>query len=193
MAMEALQILAWAIGLALVLFFLTAYRQFQVDLLRYRLFVARDELFKQAEQGTIDFNNPAYGMTRTTLNGMLRFAHEVSVFRFLSYGLAQKLGIGMKPVENYRENFRINMDGLSFEERRAILNAMKQAHIAIVVHVMTTSILFFWWVIPLAFFVGVAEKTEFFKRLISNGKKARERWSVIDGEANCIGDPHLCQ
>lgn len=193
MAIEALQILGWVLGLAIALMFLITYRQYRIDLLRYRLFVARDELFKQAEQGVISFDHPAYGMTRTTLNGWLRFAHEISLFSFFSYWLAHRFKIGTKTVSTYREKFRENVEDLSFEQKRVIVQAMARTHVAIVAHIFSTSIFFFWWAIPLGWLLQIAHKTGFIKRLVITGKKARERWSVIDGEANCIGDPHLCK
>lgn len=57
------------------------WRDYRIDAFRQRLFALRDELFDYAASGGIDFNDPAYGMLRTTLNSMIRFAHRVSFFR----------------------------------------------------------------------------------------------------------------
>lgn len=193
MAMEALQVLAWVIGLMIALFFLTSYQQYRTDLLRYRLFIARDKLFKQAQEGAIEFNSPAYGMTRTTINGMLRFAHEVNIFRILSYYLAYRFCPGIRRVDQYRDTFKENIEDLGMSEKKAVINALAEAHVAVAAHIFSTSILFFWWAMPLNILLNMLHKSGMLRRFISTGKKARRGWSVFDGEANCVGNPHLCQ
>jgi hypothetical protein len=80
---EVLYRIELAIALAGLWFLFWEYRAFRVDKLRQTLFNVRDDLFQQAALGKIDFRSNAYLMTRTTLNGMIRFAHVVGFTRYV--------------------------------------------------------------------------------------------------------------
>lgn len=62
---------------AILLFWL--YRDYRTDAYRQKLFALRDELFDEATKGELPFDNPAYGMLRTTMNGFIRFAHRMNL------------------------------------------------------------------------------------------------------------------
>lgn len=55
------------------------YRQTQLDVFRQKLFALRDDLFDAAAAGKIDFQHPAYGMLRSTINGTIRFGHRLNL------------------------------------------------------------------------------------------------------------------
>jgi hypothetical protein len=79
-------IVALSSGLSLVglaVFFLWIYRDYRRDLLRARLFTIRAELFDSAAEKHLDFDHPAYGLLRSTLNGFLRFGHRYGGFRLI--------------------------------------------------------------------------------------------------------------
>jgi hypothetical protein len=73
--------------LGLVVFFLWIYRDYRRDLLRARLFTIRAELFDGAVEKRLDFDHPAYGLLRSTLNGFLRFGHIYGGFRLIGVTL----------------------------------------------------------------------------------------------------------
>jgi len=73
--------------LGLAYLYLWLYRDYRRDLLRTRLFEIRAELFDGARDGRIDFNHPAYGLLRSTLNGFLRYGHKVGAFRLVMTAL----------------------------------------------------------------------------------------------------------
>ncbi len=64
-------------GLVFALFWL--YRDYCVDHLRQDLFALRDELFDAAAAGKISFDDPAYVMLRSTINGFIRFGHRLNL------------------------------------------------------------------------------------------------------------------
>lgn len=66
-----------------VLFWL--YPDYQVDVFRQKMFQLRDELFDEAAQGKISFNDPAYGMLRSAMNGHIRFAHQSNIWQALLF------------------------------------------------------------------------------------------------------------
>jgi hypothetical protein len=55
----------------------------QVDSFRQRMFAVRDELFDYAADGHISFEHPAYVLLRRQMNGFIRYAHHLTVFRML--------------------------------------------------------------------------------------------------------------
>lgn len=59
------------------------YPKYRVDALRHRLFVMRGELFDYSIANGLPFDDPAYGMLRSRINSMLRFAHKISIARCL--------------------------------------------------------------------------------------------------------------
>lgn len=72
------------IALALIVAF--AYGPWQrllVDVVRQKLFELRDELFDLARDGKIAFDAEPYILIRTFLNGTIRFADRVSIYRIL--------------------------------------------------------------------------------------------------------------
>jgi hypothetical protein len=56
------------------------FRSYRVDLFRQRMFELRAELFDEADGGLMDFEHPAYGILRTTMNGYIRFAHRLNLW-----------------------------------------------------------------------------------------------------------------
>lgn len=66
-----------------LLAFAAAYRyvasSIRTDEFRQRLFALRDELFDLAAAGRIEFDHPAYRLLRATLNGYIRFAHQLGL------------------------------------------------------------------------------------------------------------------
>lgn len=62
--------------------FFWPYQAYKVDRTRCELFLIRNRLFDAAAEGNaIEFNNPAYTMTRTTINGMLRSIENYGLLR----------------------------------------------------------------------------------------------------------------
>ena len=71
-----------SIALLFILFF-WLYCDYQIDAFRQKLFALRDEFFDQAANGHIPFDDPAYTMLRRTMNGLIRFAHQVNLMQLM--------------------------------------------------------------------------------------------------------------
>lgn len=114
------------------------YKDYRVDKLRQELFVIRDELFKFAERGEISFEDHAYGMTRSTLNGMIRFAHKISFSRLFFINILMK-----KETEIIGEEFKKKMDyflsQLNEEARDRVKFSLFLMNFAVVRHLLFTS------------------------------------------------------
>src|SRR6266566_4122568 len=66
-------------SLGLWVLFQWLYRDYRVDLFRQRVFALRAELFEVGASGKISFDDPAYRMLRSMMNGYIRFAHRISL------------------------------------------------------------------------------------------------------------------
>lgn len=55
------------------------FRQSSIDAFRQNLFALRDELFDAAASGQINFDHPAYGMSRSMTNRTIQFAHRLNL------------------------------------------------------------------------------------------------------------------
>lgn len=63
----------------------------RLDSFRQGMFTVRDEMFDYAAEGNISFEHPAYVLLRRQLNGYIRFAHDLTVFRILMRVAAHKI------------------------------------------------------------------------------------------------------
>ena len=70
---------------------LKLWRDARLDSFRQELFVLRDELFDYAASGKIAFDDPAYRLLRQMMNGMIRYGHQISFFRFLMTAITVRL------------------------------------------------------------------------------------------------------
>ena|SRR2546425_906138 len=53
----------------------------RLDAFREQMFAIRSELFDYAASGKIKFDDPAYRLLRQSMNGFIRYAHQLSFFR----------------------------------------------------------------------------------------------------------------
>jgi len=76
------------IGLGVILFWL--WPSVRLDCFRQEMFAVRDELFDYAASGHIAFSHPAYKLLRQSMNGFIRYGHQVSFYQFIMTWLAWK-------------------------------------------------------------------------------------------------------
>lgn len=93
-ALTALSSLVSLLGLAYLV--LWRYREYRVDLFRQEMFALRDDFFDFASEGDLDFDHPAYGLLRSTMNGYIRFGHRLTMW----HGVFLKLFIKKQWVES---------------------------------------------------------------------------------------------
>ena len=77
-----------SISLALLTYLVFfAYQSYRVDKLRQDLFSLRDDLFDEALDGHIAFDDKGYQVTRQLINGLVRFAHELTIVQYLCFSV----------------------------------------------------------------------------------------------------------
>jgi hypothetical protein len=134
-------LIAFAIGF-LVWLFLVEYRSYRVRVLRYHLFKARDTLFAAAARGDLSFDDRAYGMVRSVINGLLVKAEAVSIpYIALLILMCSRKDRKARSAE-FEERLAKATAKLSVPGKRAIAKALLEINICVVSHAMHISVLF---------------------------------------------------
>jgi hypothetical protein len=116
------------------------YRRYRILLLKNYLFEARDELFTAALRKRLSFDDPAYGMTRTILNGMLRQAEALSLPHMTGMMLTRFWWSNTRIEYRFNAQFERAQTQLTEDGRAAVRKALDQAHVAIVSHMLHISL-----------------------------------------------------
>jgi hypothetical protein len=87
-------------SLALLLILINLMHDAAIDDLRDRLFAIRDRMFLYAYDHDL-LDRPAHRELRSLMNGAIRFAHQASVVRVLSFALASRIA-GRTETQNRR-------------------------------------------------------------------------------------------
>lgn len=102
----------------LLLVFLILRRMYREDRFRQNMFALRDELFDYALSGKISFDHPAYTILRTSMNGMIRFAHRVTLTHMLTaYGLKRAMGTDLL-IQNHQRHLEDSFNQVANLETR---------------------------------------------------------------------------
>lgn len=161
-------------------------RAYRLDLLRFHIFRARDKLFLAAERGDISFDHSAYGMTRQMLNGMIRFAHELGLWRTVVLVLFQRRSANTRESERFLASYGEAVKSLPLHSKKEVMQATAEAHVAIFSYLCRTSLLLF----PLVFFgkwtMKVVLRMTGFARMARRAIPAQAK-QIFDHQAYEIG------
>lgn len=113
-----------AFGLMLLLFY-WPWQQWCTDWARQIVFESRDEVFDLARSGKLDFNSNEYKTIRTSLERLIRFAHELTIFK---YAILMSATRGDAISELSRATSSISDDVTRARVRELVANA----HVAMV-------------------------------------------------------------
>lgn len=102
----------------------------RLDCFRQRMFEVRDELFDYAASGRISFDHPAYRLLRQSMNGFIRYGHQLSFSQFVMTWLSWK---AMEGRDSFRWETKWHeaLNTLGPETRRDLL----QFHARAALHV----------------------------------------------------------
>ncbi|MES9987056.1 MAG: hypothetical protein ABW077_04025 [Candidatus Thiodiazotropha endolucinida] len=167
------------------------YRRYLVDSTRQRLFDIREELFSKARQGIIDFNDPAYGMTRTTLNGMIQYTHDLCLTRLIIVGFTRSLLGPNEYVIKYKKQYKDAFQALeSKSAKQVIATVNRDMHYALVAHVVKHSLFLLVVIWLFMIFAGAHGKVNTIRKRLVSSEQAQGALSFVDAEANQIGHSH---
>ncbi|QWF71213.1 hypothetical protein KEF85_01570 [Methylomonas paludis] len=149
-------------------FFVWLHYDYRIDVLRYRLFLLRDKLFAFAEDGKISFDDPAYILTRTIINGSLRFAHRLTLTDLLLAIWVQKKH-NKNIQDQYDTHFEKCMQNLNLNQKKKILALHNEMHFVMLAHLGLTSPVLF----PFAFVIKMALNFHLLneRRMLNKAKK----------------------
>lgn len=156
--------------------FHTQYREQRIAYLRERLFEIRDGLFQEAKNGTLSFNDEAYGMMRLTLNGLIRFAHE---FTFTDIWLAY-VKADLKrghAVSDYKQHWEAAYEQLSDEGKEVIKEARLSMHIYAFSHVADCSLILHSVALLIDLVARIAEIVT--KFVHATDGQIKQRWKLV--------------
>jgi len=159
-----------------------------LSMARQTLFKIRDDLFDEAVKGEkITFDDPAYRMTRDTLNGMIRFTHTANLLYFISIYLGHKFIYKGRRSTDYSTQFDMAIHSLPKGGKCLVLRSIAEAHLLLLRHVISTSP-FLWPIFkPASIIIAALHLTKKLKKKMMRGKKNKNKWSIIDAEANYVG------
>ena len=133
------------LAMALVWFFMFEYRYYRIRVLRHHLFAARDALFTAAARGDLSFNDRAYGMARTVINGLLRKAEALSLPYVLTLEAMMPRADKDHRLDEFDTRFSKANEKLTETGKAAVARAMNAVHFYVVSHVLHISVV---WFIP---------------------------------------------
>jgi hypothetical protein len=89
----------------------------RLDAFRQKMFAIRDELFDFAAEGNISFDDPAYRLLRQSMNGIIRYAHQLSFFRVCVTGIEVALEVKV-PKNTWSEAWGMALENVHSDEVR---------------------------------------------------------------------------
>jgi hypothetical protein len=92
---------------------------------RQEMFEIRDELFDYAAAGNIRFNDPAYRLLRQSMNGFIRYAHELTFFRLCMTEIERRV-FGIKPSMAWHDKWR---DSLANIKNQKVKDRLCEFHL----------------------------------------------------------------
>jgi hypothetical protein len=120
--------------LALIVFVLFKYwSEARLDSFRQNMFSLRDELFDFAADGNISFEDPAYRLLRQSMNGTIRYAHQLTFFRVCITMFEISLATHF-PRSNWSENWEKAVESQCNDGVRKKLTEFHERSMLLVAH-----------------------------------------------------------
>jgi len=177
------------------------YKRYRLDKFRDKLFMIRGGLFDAAARGEIPLDHPAYLILRTNINGMIRFSHDLTFFRFLLMRSEMKSEGGKSRSAEYKRRVEASMATLTDSQRQLITSTNREVHKSVMLYIAFNSIpgkVFSLAIIAVSVLIWIVktvagkgsestnESTTSAPSFV-NMKMMRRPIEVLDTEANMIG------
>jgi hypothetical protein len=200
--MEYMQVLVVLAALfSLYWLYEVEYKRYRLDKFRDNLFVIRGGLFDAAARGEIPLDHPAHLILRTNINGIIRFSHDLSFFRFLLMRSEMQSEAGKSRAAEYKQRMENSMASLTDSQRRLIISTNREIHKSVmlyiafnsipgkIISVVATFIAVLLWLAKAVFGSGSENAHENIAPAPSfvNMKMMRRPIEVLDTEANMVG------
>lgn len=121
-----------------------------IDKFRQEMFAVRDDLFDYAARGEISFNHPAYIQLRNLANGLIRFAHRMTLWRILAmFALCWLFGLHRPPT--FDAELERNIASIGSAGVQQTLRGFHRRIALLMVWQLIRSSVFYWLLIVFAF------------------------------------------
>lgn len=130
-------------------------RDFALDAYRQKLFALRDQLFDDAANGLVDFNHPAYGLVRTTINGHIRYGHKMSFFEVVVLHFMIRRDKHILKEYSFESRWKVVSKGLSKEDIERLLSYRCKMSKYVLIHMAVNSPFFVVLLLTLILFVCI--------------------------------------
>ncbi|HSS48163.1 MAG TPA: hypothetical protein VLX28_04385 [Thermoanaerobaculia bacterium] len=117
------------------------YSSYRRDLLQNRLFELRQELFDYARTGAISFDDPAYGVLRTTINGFIRVGPRLSLTGVILFLCMIEEEDFDNMSEGYTARLQRLLAPLPPEAQKKLSGFKEKLNFTVLCHVIHTSVL----------------------------------------------------
>lgn len=117
---------------------------------RQDMFALRDELFDYAAAGNIRFSDPAYRLLRQSMNGYIRYAHQLTFFR-LAVTMIERRICGIEETTTWHDKWNSSLANIkNVEVKDRLLEFHRRSNVLAIHRVVNGSPLL------LSVFAGVA-------------------------------------
>lgn len=165
---------------ALIYLMFWCYRDYKVDRFRQNIFQLRDQLFDSAKNGDLSFDDDAYQMLRSTMNGAIRFAHRLNLAQVLLFILLVRNDRNTANV-SFRKALKDNIACLSHDQQKLVLKYHLQMNRLVIEHLIYSSpVLLLTFIFPLAYFLRAKKHIQ---------KAFKQPLDKIDSMAYAAGYP----
>ena len=102
---------------ALLIVLLGLWPQMRLDQFRQKMFAVRDELFDYAATGKINLDHSAHRLLRQSMNGFIRYAHQLTFFRIVLVVLIWKV-FGNPPELEWTKKWDAALESIEDDQVR---------------------------------------------------------------------------
>lgn len=128
-------------------------QDYWVDSFRQQMFSLRDELFDDARNGRISFDDSSYGMLRSSMNGFIQFGHRLNIWQVILLNIiaSKEGGVGTK---SFYKRLEEGMQNNTAEQKELITNYYLRMNFCVIKHIINSSIILtVTLIVPVIFFL----------------------------------------
>ncbi len=152
------------------------------DLFRQQMFALRDELFDFAADGKIEFDDPTYSLLRQLMNGFIRYAHNLTLYRTLMSFLKWRC-TSHEPLKGWTVSWEQALNNVPDQETKTKLQEFHSRASMLVVSQLVLSPGLLISVVPLLVLIAVLHTQWLNLRNIYNDVTGKIPMSFLEEEA----------
>lgn len=163
---EIIGLFSLATILILLGLILWLFPDYYIDSFRQKMFILRDQLFDDARNGKIGFNDPSYMMLRSSMNGFIQFGHKLNIWQaiFLTF-FVKKAKIPTTFSNKLEETVAKNTE----TQKQLIKSYYVKMNYHVIRHlIMSSPVLVITVVVPLVSFIFLRMNLEKFMKCSRN-------------------------